>query len=435
IYAIDVASGGLSGLSQLPHCGGVALADPEVTGRILDHVETAIRERRSRFEAVGAADLREHNHLAAGDDRLPWLLLLIDGWDLLHEEAQTTAGSALHDRILRLLADGQRFGVQGVVAGDRWVVSGKAGRMVAHRYVLRFNSDVDYDTTGLRASQVPEEMPSGRALGEGGRLHQVAVLGDGTGPGQAEALREMAAGLQAAAADVPPARRPRRVQSLPTKVMLDDLIAEAPPIAGKVPVLIGVSSASGGPLWVDLATEARGFVVAGARRSGRSTALLALAESARRAGVSVVALCPRPSPLRQLDGRPGVVAVYADDRAATAALAEVADLERVLVVADDIDQLEPSHLGLAALVAAPHAGRAIVVAATIEGAKNQVSGFLPALRRQRSGMLLCPTSVFDGGALGGGNLPRHLLFDQPEGRAVLSLGGDHGIVQVGFAGG
>lgn len=431
VYALDVSGGGLAGLSALPHCAGVASDDAEVTGRILDNLDAAIRDRRGRFESVGAADLKEYNSLAGDDGRQPWLLLLIDGWDILHEESQTTSGSVVHDRILRLLADGQRFGLQAVIAGDRWVASGKAGRVMAHRYVLRFYSDVDYDSTGLRSSQVPENMPPGRAIAaDDGRIHQFAVLGDGSGPGQAEALRALAAELTQASADVPSDRRPRRIASLPSKVLLADLLAEAPSPGGKVPVLMGISAASGGPLWVDLASEAPGFVVAGKRKSGRSTTLLSFAQSALQEGVGVVVVAPRPSPLQSLEGRDGVLCAYTGEAAGIAAFDDVAGTERLLVVIDDIDNLDPMHSGVAALVSAPRPGRAIVVAATIDHAKNTVSGFLGALRRGRSGLVICPESPYDGGALGGSNLPRNLIFNQPEGRAVLSLGGEYSIVQL-----
>lgn len=431
IYAID-ASGGLGGLTQLPHCGGVAIDDSEVAGRILDQIDSAVRDRRSRFETVGASDLLEYN--AHPDTRPePWLLMLVDGWDVIHEDSQTAAGSALHDRILRVLGDGQRFGVQGVIAGDRWAATGKAGRLMAHRYVLRFNSDVDYDTAGVRAAKVPDQMPSGRAIGDDGRLHQVGVLGDGSGAGQAEGLRALAESLQAEVAGQGSEGLPRRIQSLPTKVLVDDLIAQEPPPSGKVPALVGYSTGTSGPLWLDLGVEARSFLVAGARRSGRSTALMCFAESARRAGVSVVVVCPRPSPLQQLEGRDGIVELLSDDAATSASFAGVADLDRALVVIDDIEALDPNSPGLLALLQAAHPARSVVAAATVEGAKNAGMGALPQIKRGRSGLLLCPTSVYDGAALGGGSLPRHLLFDQPEGRGVLSIGGEHTIVQVAVA--
>lgn len=433
VYAFDFSRGGLSALSQLPHCGGVASGDPEVVGRMLDHLESELRERRNRFETVGAGGLPEYNSMASDGARLPWLLVLIDGWEIVHEDSQTASGSSLHDRLLRVLSDGQRFGLQAVVAGDRWVATGRAGRVVYHRFLLRFNSEIDYDAAGVRASTVPDHMPPGRAIGGDGRVYQIGVLGDGSGLSQSESLRTLAAEVREREADVPLVRQPRRIQALPNRVSLRDLVGALPPPDGaKVPVMAGFAAVAGGPRWLDLADDAPSFVVVGRRRSGRSSALLAFARSALENGVEVVALAPKASPLRCLDGLPGVIAVHSGDAARTARLNEVAQCARALVVVDDADALEPAHSGLTALIEMPHGARGIVVASTTEFAKSQMTGYFPALRRNRCGVILCPETPYDGGALGAPNLARSFIFDQPAGRGVLSISGELGVLQVGL---
>src|SRR5262249_57783088 len=78
----------------------------------------------------------------------------------------------------------------------------------------------------------------------------------------------------------------------------------------------GCTRAVGGhhraPIDVDLADCDGTFVIAGASRSGRSTALAAMVRSlaGRAAGeVEVVVVAPRPSPVRALAGLPGIRAV------------------------------------------------------------------------------------------------------------------------------
>lgn len=213
LYAIDVSGGGLTGLAALHHVGGIASADATITGRVLDELDAAIRHRRVAFEARGTSDLRKYNALAGAEDALPWILFLIDGWEVLHEESQTTAGAAVHDRILRILREGQRFGLQAVVAGDRWAAIGRAGRVMGHRYILRFNAEGDYDAVGIRSPSVPDAMPPGRALGPHGRSYQLGVLGDGSGAGQADALRTIAAQTIERDASVPATRCPTRISS------------------------------------------------------------------------------------------------------------------------------------------------------------------------------------------------------------------------------
>jgi S-DNA-T family DNA segregation ATPase FtsK/SpoIIIE len=432
LYALDFPGGGLAALSQLPHCAAVASDDPEVIGRILDRLDEEIRTRRGLFEAAGTGDLLEYNSRASDGQRLPWMLLLIDGWEIVHEDSQTPTGAALHDRLLRLLGDGQRFGLQGVVAGDRWTVSGRLGRVMTHRYLLRFNAAVDYDAAGVRAGTVPERMPPGRCIGgSDGRHYQLGVLGDGTGAGQAAAIHGLVEQLREREQQVDAARRPRRIEALPVRVSIDRLLESAPmPEGATVPVLLGFAADVGGGLWLDLAAEAPTMVVTGRRRSGRSTALLSFAHSARRSGVEVVVVAPKSSPLTGLAGQPGVLAVHEGDDAITTRLTEVAGAARVLVLVDDADALDPTHIGLGDLLMAPQPGRAIVVAATTEYSKNAMSGFLATARRPRNGIVLWPESPYDGGAVGAGNLPRGLLFDQPAGRGVLSLGGEFGVLQI-----
>ncbi len=64
---------------------------------------------------------------------------------------------------------------------------------------------------------------------------------------------------------------------------------------------------------VDLSTGGGTFVVAGPSRSGRSTMLAAMARSLLVGGTSLVVLAPRPGPVRDLEGLPGVRAVFSGD--------------------------------------------------------------------------------------------------------------------------
>ena len=60
----------------------------------------------------------------------------------------------------------------------------------------------------------------------------------------------------------------------------------------------------------DLAAGVAAFTIAGPVRSGRSTALVSMARSFLTAGAQLVLVTPRPSPLRDLAGQPGVVASF-----------------------------------------------------------------------------------------------------------------------------
>lgn len=431
LYGLDFSGGGLSLLTKLPHCAGVASSDRELASRILDHLEAQVRLRREKFEQIGVANLTEYNsQMADRQGRLPWMVLLIDGWEIIHEESQTAAGAQIHDRILRLLGDGQRLGLQAVVAGDRWVAMGRAGRAFSHTFLLRFNSPGDYDALGVSSSKVPEQMPPGRALSDG-RIHQIGALSDGAGKQAAEAFSRLAQRISQRDAGVARDRRPKKLASLQSQVDLTALTsANPPPPDALIPVLVGLSAESGDALWIDLAAEAPGFVVAGPRRKGRSTALLAMARSALAAGVSVVAVAPKKSPLATLAGSPGVLAVLGANDIAAADLAGLCSGERILVLVDDADQIDPYHQSLTNLVQQARPGLAVVVAGPTEFLKNQMSGYIAGVRRHKSGLVLCPDSPYDGSLIGAGNLDRASLFAAPAGRALLGLAGDMTLIQV-----
>jgi len=431
LYGLDFSGGGLSLLTKLPHCAGVASSDRELTSRMIEHLEQQVRLRREKFEQVGAANLTEYNtQVRDPESRFPWLVLLIDGWEIIHEESQTAAGAQIHDRILRLLGDGQRLGLQAVVAGDRWVAMGRAGRSFSHQFLLRFNSPGDYDALGVSSSKVPEQMPPGRALSDG-RVHQIGTLSDGAGKQAAESFDKLAQRIGQRDASVERSRRPKKLASLQSQVDLKVLTdSNPPPPDALIPVLIGLSAESGDALWIDLAAEAPGFVVAGPRRKGRSTALLAMARSALTAGVSVLVVTPKKSPLAVLAGNPGVLGVLGANDIATADLAVSSTADRVLVLVDDADQIDPYHQGLTALVGQARPGLAVVIAGPTEFLKNQMSGYIPGVRRHKSGLVLCPESPYDGALIGAGNLDRATLFAAPAGRALLGLAGDTTLIQV-----
>jgi len=147
--------------------------------------------------------------------------------------------------------------------------------------------------------------------------------------------------------------------------------------------------------------------------------------------IPVVALCPRRSPLRDL---PNVAAVLTDDLADfDLVLAEVGTPVAVLV--DDAELLAdgPGALALEAYVRRVRdAGSLLVAAGTTDDLQVQrYRGWLAALRRARTGLLLNPLSHVDG-ELFDIRLPRSISGGWPPGRALLVTRGQYSAVQVPF---
>ncbi|WP_091453043.1 hypothetical protein [Micromonospora inyonensis] len=199
---------------------------------------------------------------------------------------------------------------------------------------------------------------------------------------------------------------------------------------------VGAGGNDLGPVDVDLADAGAAFLVAGPPRSGRSTALAAIVSSLAgrgTGGFGVLLCCPRPSPLMDLVGMPGVVGALCGsldmqiDEALAGARGPLA------VVVDDAERLGD---GIAADVldrftrTARDDGNLVVAAGTThELALHNYRGWLAAVRHARTGLLLNPASYVDGEVLSV-KLPRSTSGGWPPGRALLVQRGQTVAVQV-----
>ncbi|HEX7277694.1 MAG TPA: hypothetical protein VF244_10005, partial [Acidimicrobiales bacterium] len=206
--------------------------------------------------------------------------------------------------------------------------------------------------------------------------------------------------------------------------------------AGPAAALLGVGGDELQPVVVDLADLGGTFVVAGPGRSGRSTALATLVRSlaGRGAdGLPIVLVTPRPSPLRDLAGLPGVVAVLSTAEE-IAGLGELLDeLAPLAVVVDDAELLAdgPPAVELGRLVRTCRDSGSVLVAAgtTDDLLSSRYRGWLADARRPRSGLLLCPATATDG-ELFDLRLPRSAGAGWPPGRGLLVDRGRPSLVQV-----
>jgi S-DNA-T family DNA segregation ATPase FtsK/SpoIIIE len=172
-----------------------------------------------------------------------------------------------------------------------------------------------------------------------------------------------------------------------------------------------------------------GFVVAGPAKSGRSTVLAVMAESLLRTGATLVLVAPRPSPLRDLTGRPGVAAALITDPATPPeewkelVLAE--GVERLVVVIDDGEVLKDSPGGevfRSIVKGMAGAGRALVLGGNADGIATGLSGWQVDVKKSRAGVLLSPQNPTDGDLLGV-RLPRSAVGNPVKpGRGLLHLG-------------
>jgi S-DNA-T family DNA segregation ATPase FtsK/SpoIIIE len=289
---------------------------------------------------------------------------------------------------------------------------------------------------------VPAAVPPGRGLlighGASRSPHQVQVAlltDDPAGPAQLAALRALVTAARARHEGQRLLHQPIRVDPLPSAVSVDRALSLGPSTAQGAPLwaLIGVGGDRLQPLGVDLAEIGPGFLVAGPPRSGRSTALLTMADFLLRSGRRVCLVAPGGSPLRRLASHQGVSACLdpaASEDQALAALSCAGPPD--VIVVDDAERLTDSAIGAALereLLAEPGKGACVVAAGNNTDLQSTYRGFTLALRRSRCGLLLTPQSSADGDLLGA-QLPRQLRHGQPSGRALLAVRGLLTPVQV-----
>ncbi|WP_251095371.1 FtsK/SpoIIIE domain-containing protein [Streptomyces sp. Caat 7-52] len=431
LYGIDCGPGGLRGLAALPHCGALVTGrEPERAARLLARLTGELRRRQSLLAAGECTSVADQRGRAAAAERLPYLVVLLDGWESWGPTLGEYDFGRLTDELLTLMREGATAGIHLVIAGDRQLFLGRIASLTEDKYALRFTDHDDYQALlGIRPGELPESMPAGRAVRAGaGTEVQFALLADRATPAaQDEAL----AWIAAQAGPVPPERRPFRVDALPDRVGFDEAwrLGEPERSRARLWTLAGVGGDELTGYGPDLAEGVPAFVIAGPRGSGRSTALLNAARSCIRQGVRLVVAAPRPSPLRELRGQSGVLAVFqgtdierfAFERTLGAALPD----DPVVVLVDDGEILAHCEAGptLEQLIRdGDERGLALVLAGDEERLCPGFSGWQAEARKARRGLLLSPQTR-ESGALVGVRLGRHATGDpiRPR-RGLLHLG-------------
>lgn len=420
LYALDCGNGALRPLSGLPHCGAVVAGDdPDRADRLLTRLAAEVARRRKQLAERGFADLAAQRKGTA--DPLPYLVLLIDGWEGFASSLGRVGGGRLVETLVELLRDGGPAGLRIAITGDRSVLTSDLAPILQERLVLRLDGDEDYALAGLEPHSVPERVPSGRAFRARAGEMRPAVT--------SVQIASVTGDLASLAADLPPARgrKPFRIDVLPASVTW----AEAQQLTPSGP---GAALAVGGDelrlQTVNLLTCGPGFTVAGPPGSGRSTALLVLARSLLEAGTQICLVTPAPSPLAELRGAPGVLSA-GDLPSRLAAVLERA-IGPVVVLVDDADQVadeELSELLHQVLRQARPRDHAVVLAGGTEQLAATRGGFAFDARRSRSGLLLSPASPDEGDLLGV-RLDRSAVFSGPPGRGLLIRSGNVLLAQV-----
>ena len=440
VYGIDCGSNALLPLMRLPHVGAVVTRDePDRVRRLIERLLAEIARRQQLLAMEGASSAAEQRASAAPEDRLPWMVLLLDSWEGFASTFEAYNYGQLLEAAQRIFREGSAVGLKVVMTADRSGLSGHVSSAFADRLVMRFADSNDYSTAGLQAREVPKNMPPGRALritDTGVDETQIGLLAeDPAGQAQVRALREIAEETRERYGRIPAARRPMRVDALPTRITASEALAIDPDFVApsRLWSLIGVGGDELHPIGIDLDENGPGFVIAGPPKSGRSTLLMAATESLLRAGTPVVLVTPRRSPLRELEGREGVLGLLnADSREddLEELVADVSDGSYVVVV-DDAELVYDTRLdeALEAVVRkGADGGIGLLAAGTTDSLSGQYRGFAVEARKSRNGLLLTPQTPSEG-ELFGIRLPAN-SGGGPAGSGLFVSGGSYMPIQA-----
>ncbi|MBO8196256.1 cell division protein FtsK [Streptomyces oryzae] len=436
LYGVDCGANALVPLSVLPHCGAIVTRDQtDRLTRLLARLQAEVSRRQQILARAGAANVAEQRASAVSpEERLPWMVLLLDGWEGYTAAFESYDYGKLIDAMTQLFREGPSVGLRVVMTAGRSGLSGVVSSSFGDRLVLRLADHNDYTTAGMTTRDIPSHLPPGRTLrpGDDGVLEsQIALLDqDPSGQAQVAAIRRIAEQAGTAHGRPPRGLRPMRVDALPGRATTSEALALDPEFAPPSPLwaLVGVGGDELAPLGVDLPQHGPGFVIAGPPKSGRSTSVCAAARSLLRAGVPLVAVTPKRSPLRELEGEPGVLGVVRETTDAAPLqelLDRAAEAGRYAVVVDDAELVYDTPLDsvLETVVrSGVDGGHGLVAAGTTDSLTSQYRGFVREARRARSGLLLSPQNNSEG-ELFNIRLPR-ATASGVAGRGLLVLSGE-----------
>src|SRR5689334_18335895 len=342
IYGIDGAAGALLPVSELPHCGAVVAREQvDRVERLLSKLRNEIARRQQLLAAQGFAGLAEQRAATSGEERLPWMLLLLDWWEGYYAAFGEYDMGRLVDTLLQVLREGSAVGLRAVVTTDRSAMLGQIGTVFGHRMIFRLTDRSDSSFAEIKERALPAHQPDGRLMfaAKPNPLEaQVALLDpDPTGLAQVGALRQIAAQARERYGRLPREHRPLRVDALPARVTVAATYRLDPDFVppSRLWALAGAGGDELSPQGLDVAEEGPGIVVAGPPRSGRSTTLVTMARSLIAQQTPVLVIAPRRSPLRSLEGTPGVLAVLGAEIDVDYLRATLNPLDRYVVLVDD----------------------------------------------------------------------------------------------------
>lgn len=439
LYAIDMGNGALTPLGQLPHTGAVLTALELV--RITPFVNRLHDEVRLRQQllARGSFGSITEQRLAQPDTALPHITLLIDGWERLLSDLGQDQGPDFREQLIRLLREGPAVGLRIVLTSDRSYFSDRLRGFIETKYIFALSDHNDYSNADIKPAELPNIIGPGHVFFGGIPLRETQMLLLNAAPdgnSQHEEFAKLTATTRTrwqSHTIANPYGTPFRVDALPDFISLTEALRL--PVAAGYPepaITIAVGGDSLSRLTWDHHETGR-FLVAGARKSGRSTTLILIAEQLRPT-TPLLIIAPKASPLRAYalkNSVPLITDASTPESDVNALLSNLASQEsRIapMILIDDLEILNNTSLSAALL---PHTGSVHMVASMAQDAMNGVYGGLFAdIKSAQQGIILSPGTANQGAAGFAEALPAHLVGKADPGRGSFRTLDGYTLVQV-----
>ncbi|WP_084631045.1 FtsK/SpoIIIE domain-containing protein [Demequina aestuarii] len=423
VYALDAGGSGLRMLEAMPHVGSVISGDDsERVTRLMRMLRGLVEDRTARYGAANASTLAEYRSLESQPHE-PRVLLLVDNFPAFRADYEGVPGRAdSYTSLQQVMQDGRAVGVHVVVTADRAAgISNAMQSTMQKRLVLRLADQDGYSALGAPRDVLNPESPAGRGVVAGMEC-QVAALGGLTN------ARELAERIVAIAPTLPSASRPAAepVRALPAEYSL----AEMPAAVDGQPV-VGLTDVALAPHGF----EPRGvMLVAGGPESGRSTALMSLAQSLRRwrRDMPLYYLGARRSQLRGWQGWTAAAGEAQEleglDEAIERAVAGEHPIALVVESAADFADT-PSDSRLQGWLRRARMGDLLIIAESDSSDFGGYGALKTELRSARRGMVLRPETP-DGDAILKTSFPRVSRAEFGQGRGLWAASGRVARLQV-----
>ena len=264
LYLLDFSSGFLQNFEELPHVGGVLLADEE------DRLEGLLRMLKEEISYRRDAALRPQAGRATGEKekKQARILVLADNFSLLRERCEERFG----EEIIFLLREGPACGISFAAAGER--ISGAGFRYMSHfgMRLCGFHTDAAEYSAAFGRMGIPLPRLSGRfQFFRDGRLYEaqqyLAFAREDETPCEG-AIREFIRRTEAREAG----RRARLLPRLPRRITAEYVARRAAEESGGGKCPVGIGCISCGPAYLDLFRHGV-LVIAGNDRRDRRRAL------------------------------------------------------------------------------------------------------------------------------------------------------------------